>query len=388
MKRIIALVLAVLMLGAMAVSCVDPTPGPGATTTTPGGATTTPDPSDTTTTPNTTTPPEPQKVPAVADDVNLPKIDPTTLEIVNNGSTKFAIVYPFEGYAEAGAIYKEHADSLLRGLLNKYRAAFSRITDDAVPADSSRYEILVGPTNRPESQMALAFANGVDGFVVKAIGNKLVINAYTNNGLVKAIEYFNETYLSGSGTKFTFTSENDYASEQEYAHPEYTLAGYSWATYTIVIPKDAEYSIQRTARRVQMALGTTVGEIPAIVYDDAKGHAENFEILIGKTNRTSEAAKSVEDMEYYIGLSNAKLEITAGSSFGYELAAIYAEGNLWKDLNKEATYNCGEFRLSDIVNSIRKRGNNSAEGKARRSSYSIPQYLGLESGYRSRPLGI
>ncbi len=61
------------------------------------------------------------------------------------------------------------------------------ITDEI----ASKKEILVGPTNRPESAQAL---EGVDSssFVITVIGNKIVINSANTANLLKALDYFAE----------------------------------------------------------------------------------------------------------------------------------------------------------------------------------------------------
>ena len=364
MKRVIALILAILMLALMVVSCNKPEETPSDTTAGNGDTTTAGDGAGTTEAPTV------EKVPAVADDVNKPKIEKTTLDIIKQRKTSFTIIYATDGYTansddlEYEKLYENQSSILSGEIVKKFGVLLQKKSEEAVATNSDKYEILVGPTDREESDMALAFCNGAEGFVIKAIGKKLVINAYTDDCLIKAVEYFVENYVKNATDKvnFKFSSDNDYSSEYKYMHPEYKLAGYSYAPYTIVVPENAEYSVLRTARRIQMQIGSTVGVLPAIVYDNETGHAADFEILVGMTNRTSEASKNVTNMEYVIAINKAKLEITAGSVFAYEQVAQYAEGKMLKDLNS-VEYNAGEYIRADVTKTLEKRGNYVADKK-------------------------
>ncbi len=343
------------MLSAVAVSCVDPGNG---------DVTTSNEPAGTTEAPTTTEAPEPEKVPEVADDVNLPKIDATTLELVKGRVGKARIIYAGSTYDTAVTFYKEQGTLLSGKIKIRYGATLPMIASNVVKNNADALEILIGPTDRPESDMALEFVNGTDGFVIKAIGKKLVINAFTDNALLAGVDYFCKNFVdnSQSAQDLIFSSANDYASEPTYSHPEYKLAGYSYKPYTIVVPENADYSVLRTARSVQHTLGSVVGVIPKVVYDNETGHAGDFEILIGMTNRTSAESKNVTNMEYVVAVRSAKLEITAGSVFAYEQVNAFIEGRLLKELNL-AKFNAGEITRGDTVKSLERRGSYAVDKK-------------------------
>ena len=61
--------------------------------------------------------------------------------------------------------------------------AIDRITDPVAK------ELLVGATDRPESAEALALVTNDDSFVIKTIGDKLVINAKNDMVLIAGLEY-------------------------------------------------------------------------------------------------------------------------------------------------------------------------------------------------------
>ena len=96
----------------------------------------------------------------------------------------------------------------------KTGAKFAKFSDDFVKdeseIDSNAYEILIGATNRPESAEALKDISY--GYVIKKIGNKIVINSTVSSLLNEAVTYFLEQYLiptAGDGV-FAIPEELNY----------------------------------------------------------------------------------------------------------------------------------------------------------------------------------
>ncbi len=105
--------------------------------------------------------------------------------------TEYAVIRPEKATTEliyASVSLKKHINSFLPDFTLD-------ITDDWVKGgvlsenELNAKEILIGNTNRPESAQAL---EGVDptSFVIKLIGNKIVINAEKTSVLFEAIDYF------------------------------------------------------------------------------------------------------------------------------------------------------------------------------------------------------
>ncbi len=325
---------------------------------------TTEDPSE-----ETTAEPEDTRLPAASDDCNLPVIADTALSIISEGvSGGFKIVYASEGYASYSTdatynSYKAQADALAAAINAKFGVSLSVVADKSVGSMATNKEILVGPTNREQSDKVMMFCNGSEGFVIKAHGKKLVINAYTSGKLADAMSYFIENYVNrASDNSFTFESSDDYCSTATYKDSGKTLAGYSYKTYTIVVSRNAEYSELRAAKRIQYLIASKIGTIPAIVYDNARGYNNDFEIRVGNTVRTSDTTKNVAKLEYVYAMNGASLEINAGSSLAMEEAMKYAELSLISKLDKIA-YNSGEFKRMNTAPSLDQRGNDSAADK-------------------------
>ncbi len=363
MKRIITLILALLMLGATMVACTGDGGTPSDTTagdvTTGGSGTTGGD---------TTAAPDADKIPAAEEDCNLPDIAAATLEIIKGGKgTGFRIIYASEGYSASSSaeknIYKAQADALSAAIKEKFGIKLSVAEDNSKYDDRNR-EILIGPTSRPQSDEANLFCNGAKGFVIKAHGRKLVINSYSPDKIAEAVTYFIENYVDKAGEDaFTFKSSDDYCSAATYNNAMSKIAGYSYKTYTIVVPENAKYSELRTARRIQSVIANRVGAVLDIVYDNDTAHNADFEILIGNTKKTSETSKNVGKLEYVLAMNGAKVELNAGSIFAMEYAAKEAETSLISKLNN-ASYNGGEIMRKNVESTLESKGTKTAGEKA------------------------
>lgn len=391
MKKIIALALALLMFATALVGCVPETPeGPGSETTADGGSGTTGANGDETNDPagtgegtgtnsgNTTTgsnggttEPDGNKIPAAADDCNLPALPSVSLSVIKDKKTGFKIVYASEMSASADAyssgvnVYKNLANELKTAITSYYGIGVTVVADKDARSNDRYNEILVGPTDRPESDKAMMFCNGAKGFVVKAVSKKVVINGYTPETTTEAMKYFIDNILAkqASSKTLVFASKDDYVSTPTYTSAKSTIAGYSYKTYTIVVPSNAEYSYMRLARRVQVLIANRIGAIPMIVYDTDGSHNANFEILIGPTKRTSESSKNVGKLEYVVAMNGARVEINGGSLFALEFAGSYLEKNFISDMNS-AKYGVKEIVRTDITSALEKKGNKSAKDKA------------------------
>ncbi len=119
------------------------------------------------------------------------------LVVVSGGETKYQVVYP----------YGANNNTAFRDALTQLRAAFTacgvetvRITSDFIERDEEdtfvapEYEILIGSTNREESENAgeLSFNEAR----IRVAGKKVTIFANDNDMLAKAVVYFIETYMT------------------------------------------------------------------------------------------------------------------------------------------------------------------------------------------------
>ncbi|MBO5746260.1 MAG: hypothetical protein J6S13_04140 [Clostridia bacterium] len=82
-----------------------------------------------------------------------------------------------------------------------------------------KYEILVGNTNRTESAQALEHLRSLNNrrshdFIIVTIGKKIVINAFTDESVMKAVDYFIANYIKAKvegGIEYTNFTAGEYA---------------------------------------------------------------------------------------------------------------------------------------------------------------------------------
>ncbi|MBQ8510947.1 MAG: endonuclease/exonuclease/phosphatase family protein [Clostridia bacterium] len=229
----------------------------------------------------------------------------TGLELISDGKTAFTIVRSDSADDDATV-----------SLLNRLKTAFKEkagvsiaLDNDWVKKgsepDSETYEILFGPTNHPESAQALEGVKYSD-FVIKMIGNKIVINGYTVQTRAKAVTYFITNILSraAEGQDLIFTEADNYVSESKYLLETVTLGGQSLADYTITVADDASYVAQDFARRLRSSIAGKSGYYLPI--------AETAE---GKIISVTDGG----DGEWSASLADGTLTCTAGGMWGWDL---------------------------------------------------------------------
>ena len=134
----------------------------------------------------------------------------TTETIVNTISFLDYAVVRAEKMPEA--LNKDASDMYIK-LTALSGADTGYVTDhlDGTEPDSEAKEILVGHTNRPETEQVLSQLSGTE-YAVAVVGNKIVIAGITENITYLAVEYFVQTYLGdgadGSIPKDTFYRGN------------------------------------------------------------------------------------------------------------------------------------------------------------------------------------
>ena len=124
-------------------------------------------------------------------EATAPEIDPST-KFAADGEPIYTIVRPLDPTTLESGMGKKLRDVLLETIGVKFEIA----TDYDGQADNSqRFEILIGNTNRPESQKAAKELAENGGFIVREEGNKIVILGEGDNGLAMAFSEFQRIYL-------------------------------------------------------------------------------------------------------------------------------------------------------------------------------------------------
>ncbi len=288
-KKILTLLLALLMVLSCFACGVDDTPSDGTT-----------DPDDAETTP------------------------PANVEVKLTGDVNYTIIRSED--ADDGT--NNCASDLWKYLQETTGKILVMIDSDwvqkAEQADNDKPEILIGLTNRPESEAASKTLTAYRDYTVSVSENKIAIFANTAEHLAEAIEYFKSGLTFADGV-LTYSGPQNYIKKYEnYKYSSANLCGKDIASYSIVIPKEASAADKTFAENLALTIALDTGYLPEIKDDTAA--ASNAEIVIGKTNRaasvTDEGAEFKRD-SYLFRTADGAVTCIAGNMAGYR--SIMAE---------------------------------------------------------------
>lgn len=238
--------------------------------------------------------------------VTTPAPEPASLDLVKDGKTAFTVI-------RAEAAEDEDTIGNLQKIMNnfeKHTGVRIGIGTDWVKKgtepNAESYEILVGTTNHPESAQALEGLKYRD-YAVKMIGNKIVINGYTAETRMKAVNHFVNEILSRaeSGKDFAFTEADNYVYTGKYSLETVTFGGNDLSQYTITVPADASYPAEDFARRLQTVIASRSGFYLPIA---EKAEGKTIAVTTG-----SDTAK------WNVSLTDGMLTCSADGMWGYDL---------------------------------------------------------------------
>lgn len=256
------------------------------------------------------------------------------LKIVENGASRFTIIYPDEPDTELFRAVRSLADSIKEatGVTIKTNSDFIR---PGGTHDSEAYEILIGQTNYDETAAVLKDIRFREYAIVQS-GNKIVITAHSVDTTIRAINYYCKNLIKNNlktdeagNTSLVFTP---YTFISKPAITSLTIAGNELRDYKIVYAKQ-EAGYDGAAELLRELIGERYGYMLDVVAD-TQSEATDKEILIGPTNRSQSAAFMTAHpcltLEYALGITDGRLLITgkpysclqAASRF----SAIYLNG--------------------------------------------------------------
>ena len=287
--------------------------------------------------------------------------------------TNYTVVRPEQTVEEvlySAVTLRKQINSLLGDMTVK-------ITDDWVKGGvitediTNAKEILVGNTTRPESKQAL---EGVDptSFVIKVIGNKIVINASKTSMVALGVQYFIDNYLVElSDNQLLLPEALFYVSDPV---PEVVFIENSQQSLKVVyldsldntknskdendrLDLDVEYA--KTIRDSILSFCDVKLSISTDWYKPGSDIASEFEILVGNTEREESAAflSSIAYNEYGFGVIGNKIVVAGWNETTTNLAAEnfidYFKANAIKNddgtitfrmlANERAVYNYGTW---------------------------------------------
>ncbi len=179
-------------------------------------------------------------------------------------------------------------------------------------------EILVGETNRPETQEFKKLLRYNDyGYAL--IGEKVVVFGYTDDTAKKAIELFTKDVLSAEvENDVLMASGTEKVIKATYDVENATINGRPFSEYTIVYPRRIVNGEAERAKALALIMSEISGFAVEAKKDSEYEHVEGkYEILIGETNRNVDIPSDLAEDEYYIACKDEYIVIGGGSALGF-----------------------------------------------------------------------
>lgn len=195
-------------------------------------------------------------------------------------------------------------------------------TGDLMPKTTEK-EILIGNTNRPESAEVLELLTGDDAYVIKTVGEKIVINAKDDQLLVMAIGKFIELAREN---EFSFGTEIEYLSGKtdkidiiKGGASDYKIAYLEGLHTSGGTEGKAELEVE-FSRKIRDKLKESFRAELEVVDGSVKS---DFEILLGDTGRaeSDEFINSLAPNEYGFEIKGNKVTISGTNATTIRRAA-------------------------------------------------------------------
>ncbi|MBO5269770.1 MAG: hypothetical protein J6B77_03220, partial [Clostridia bacterium] len=256
----------------------------------------------------------------------------------------YTLIYP-DGDSKA----QEIAESLNAAATDAFGVAFKAIASDFVTneaeIDPNACEILIGATNRAESASALEALNGGRGYVMKKLGNKVVINGSYATLVDEAGLRFMTEYVS-TGANGVLNVKDDFSIVEAQMSAVQLLTEAGKTDFYFVIGKDVDTSTSDDVTtagtnredyvvsyflKVTEGMNHKFGVTMTVSTDEVPIKSDSCEILLGRTNRyeTQAFLETLAPNEYGYGVVGNKLVITGWSDLTIALAMdlFYADMN-------------------------------------------------------------
>lgn len=263
-------------------------------------------------------------------------INTADIVFVKDGESVYSIVRPDAPTMNEGS----RTSLLFKQIKDTFGVSIKNTSDSTDGTDA--YEILVGPTNRPESQQALEYLRSKTGgryndYIVCTIGKKIVINAFNADSLESATDYFVNNYLKAEGVKggidYIFATQGDFK--------DVMINGTSIGRFRIIRPHfNFSYLPQSEAEKIVNYVYENAGYMLEIAHDEYNKTEGEYEIIIGDAQRQN-VPKITNYDEYTIKIEGKRVFLNGGSPHATgmavsEFAKMVKSGNI-TDANSVAS---------------------------------------------------
>ena len=234
------------------------------------------------------------------------------LDLIADGKSEYSLVRS----EDASTTIIQRVTSLRNQIKEATGASLSYTTDwikrgDEVPAEGK--EIVIGTTNRPQSEAVLKQIREKD-YAIVYDGGRLVILGGTEQATLLAVDYFVENYLDKATGKLTVPDNLFDVIAHDYPIDGITIAGVDIREYQVVVPKDCDKYTYYAGVNLVDFIKTNAGISLEMVTDDQA--EKEYEFLIGKTNRAASSAftSTIPDGQYVLGAVDKKI-VMQGNSY-------------------------------------------------------------------------
>ena len=241
--------------------------------------------------------------------------------IVRRGIPQYSIVYASNLVSECVDLVERVQETI-----KEYTNATLAVKEETETRDENAKEILIGTTQYEESK-AVKKDLEKDEYVIRAVGNKIVVTAYHNDALLEALYYIIDVMISKNTAlvqgKPTLTHE-DYSGK--YVEPEeIQFNGVPITEFSVVYSTEVpemEAVATDLAKRIGNVFKTTID-----CYSDEKSERRH-EILVGMTNRWLSAEvfadAQVPLMSYKMVVSGDTVQMACPGAFsGAEMLTAF-----------------------------------------------------------------
>lgn len=251
------------------------------------------------------------------------------LNLLNgNNEFEYSIVYPAnmatDQLASARNVYR--AANKISANIPKYQP------DDSVAANSSSKEILIGLTNRAESEamrnkLLNNRSNNFYDYIIAVSGNKIIIDATSAEVLQEAVKFFNTTFLSEDGEH---TIPEDYLFiRAEDVSTSMKIAGNDVSKYVIVCGETPSAMVYKSLEELQAAIeDKTDFTVPIIKTNNSSAYKDKITAVVSGNDANA----------YSISFDNTDLVIKGGHNYSLSAAIHALAGNI-KNVSSDSTFN-------------------------------------------------
>lgn len=225
------------------------------------------------------------------------------------GANEYTLVRP----EKAGQALLDQIVAFRGAIVDKIPAAAKMpFSDDWVkPGETGKpYEILVGRTNRPETDAVLADLRYHD-FAIRVMGDKLVILGASDEKTIEAMDFFLENCVTAEG--ITLPGNYYIVVRGEYTYDSVTLGGVPLQQYKVIHTATASAAAKNLAESFGREFGCSMQ-----LYQPNDIEAGDYEIVLGNTPRRQMKAPGFYG--YSIEVEGTSIYINGHDVYAYEAA--------------------------------------------------------------------